>query len=1192
MDSYFSSSDSDEEFFERPVRGPRPTRPAPASPRGAGRALEEQLESLEAAQEALDDARAALETLGAAVKALSGLREELPPWLKALAVVEAAAGLPDALDALETASQHAAHEHEQLCAGEPLDRSAARGFKITRLALSALRLYHTKAAKRFDEAFKALDLESSRSKSPVLASPPRSASHKAGKEGNADGGDNDNDNDDNDDDDEDNGNDNDDDNVSSSSAPSEPPAAVPDSAAANAVADTAPSHEAVSPRSFTASRPPPIPVRRSAPPRSSKAGGMEDDPFSEQPLADIDASVSRARSRSKTPQQPTSAPASPRRGGAGPVSDNDSLIIIGGAERTRSPTQTVEESAAVSPKLNESGAFSLSLKDSGLFTRPDRSLVDPDQTPAPLQVTPARPPLPTSQSMSAVAPRSPRGAGVLTVGRKRGSNIRQPLASSSGSVPTAVATSAQPLRTDPPVGLKWGSDERPLKQLCKETEFPPLEDPVLRFEVSRRAGLLTSANFSITVTNNPEPQISVYEVKAQANVVRPISNVVKVTRSNKNHRKLKIWWRGEPVERFLFKSGREREIFVEAVWTYRQLVPRPVLYAEPIEIFIGTFNLGDAMPPASNIHLWLQPEKKFDLYVVSAQEGNYEIEKGDAKNAEQHFFSLIESSLGPNYVRVAQLSLLHIRHCVYVAKRHSHKVSNVRKGTVATGIGNVIGNKGGCFTSMTFNETSLCFVGCHLAAREERYEQRCTNVQQILQGINANQPTGLGPDTWFDYIFWTGDLNYRLTADRDAVCAWAKEGNVEKLLESDQLMLARSERKAFYQFTEPPIHFLPSYRYDRGSSVFSEEKMRTPSYCDRVLYKSKPGLTPTVTAYDCIHEVTTSDHHPVYATIIVDTLLTGILHSRRPCYIEIKDLSALGCPALVAEQPPVAMFYASFLKPQKQTRRGLVKDGTVTWEDALVPKLKPFFSSRELLALSYICVALRDGKNEIGQACIPLNDACGPQAADFVVKLVNGGLPAGELRGKVHIKWVRDEDGSVADPMDGATGETSRAPAALGTTGLSGSGKIALTSSGGAGGGNASSGGLLGNSGNAMTSGSGALSKRPVASIAGGGAILKQGYMLKQGSKVKSWKRRWFVFHENGELAYYPDPKSPKYLDKLHVDKVSAFPGAGKQNCLAVDTGKRRLLFCADTEADYDAWMRLLQDHCDRLVRLDSALEK
>ncbi len=141
------------------------------------------------------------------------------------------------------------------------------------------------------------------------------------------------------------------------------------------------------------------------------------------------------------------------------------------------------------------------------------------------------------------------------------------------------------------------------------------------------------------------------------------------------------------------------------------------------------------------------------------------------------------------------MSLLHIRLCVFVAKKHAHKISNVRKASVATGIGNVIGNKGGCFVSLSFNETSLCFVGCHLAAREERYEQRCTNVQQILQGINAEQPAGLGPDTWFDYVFWTGDLNYRLTADREEVCRWAKEGKVELLLQSDQLLQAKRESK-------------------------------------------------------------------------------------------------------------------------------------------------------------------------------------------------------------------------------------------------------------------------------------------------------------------------------------------------------------------------------------------------------------
>lgn len=36
----------------------------------------------------------------------------------------------------------------------------------------------------------------------------------------------------------------------------------------------------------------------------------------------------------------------------------------------------------------------------------------------------------------------------------------------------------------------------------------------------------------------------------------------------------------------------------------------------------------------------------------------------------------------------------------------------------------------------------------------------------------------------------------------------------------------------------------------------------------------------------------------------------------------------------------------------------------------------------------------------------------------------------------------------------------------------------------------------------------------------------KSGYLLKMGSRVKAWKRRWFILR-NGEILYYKSPVSP-----------------------------------------------------------------
>ena len=482
--------------------------------------------------------------------------------------------------------------------------------------------------------------------------------------------------------------------------------------------------------------PPPIPHRKTQThlekPSLEKSGekssggeksGGEEDPFSEQP---VEPAALRTRVKSSVAAPPLAKPTLP-------------------------PPPTQAPSPPASPRRTA------------------------EETSSMLASTPPPPASPAAVKGGATVGRRGMGSRGLGAGRSRAAVMSQEVGGSSKA--------AEP--------LEWGSVERPLRALCEAGDLELETETSFKFEVQRKAGLLLAANFSITVSRGgAEPSISIYDVKQQTSVQRPLSQVLKVTRSNKNPRKLKIHWRAGGADapaagcdRFLFASQLQREQFVECMWQFRKTVPQPLLYAEPIEIFIGTWNLGDAKPDDA-IDAWLHPHV-YDIYCVSAQEAGYDLEKGQG-NAEQHFFSLIQASLGPEYVLVAQLSLLHIRHAVYVAKRHAHKISNVRKASVATGIGNVIGNKGGCFVSMSFNETSLCFIGCHLAAREERYEQRCQNVEQILQGINAEQPPGLAPDTWFDYVFWTGDMNFRLVADRSEVCKWAKECNVEKLLQTDQ----------------------------------------------------------------------------------------------------------------------------------------------------------------------------------------------------------------------------------------------------------------------------------------------------------------------------------------------------------------------------------------------------------------------
>ncbi|KAK0265380.1 hypothetical protein LTR91_009842 [Friedmanniomyces endolithicus] len=64
------------------------------------------------------------------------------------------------------------------------------------------------------------------------------------------------------------------------------------------------------------------------------------------------------------------------------------------------------------------------------------------------------------------------------------------------------------------------------------------------------------------------------------------------------------------------------------------------------------------------------------------------------------------------------------------------------------------------------------------------------------------------------------------------------------LLSHDELHQQMQSRKAFHDgWQEGPITFLPTYKYDAGSvGVFdSSEKKRAPSWCDRIMYRTRRG---------------------------------------------------------------------------------------------------------------------------------------------------------------------------------------------------------------------------------------------------------------------------------------------------------------------------------------------------------------
>ncbi|KAI1631794.1 type II inositol-1,4,5-trisphosphate 5-phosphatase [Biscogniauxia mediterranea] len=71
------------------------------------------------------------------------------------------------------------------------------------------------------------------------------------------------------------------------------------------------------------------------------------------------------------------------------------------------------------------------------------------------------------------------------------------------------------------------------------------------------------------------------------------------------------------------------------------------------------------------------------------------------------------------------------------------------------------------------------------------------------------------------------------------------QATLDSLLPHDQLRRLIKQRRAFHEgWEEGPITFLPTYKYDVGTvGLFdSSEKKRAPSWCDRILYRTRTDL--------------------------------------------------------------------------------------------------------------------------------------------------------------------------------------------------------------------------------------------------------------------------------------------------------------------------------------------------------------
>eukprot|EP00937_MAST-01D_sp_MAST-1D-sp2_P005396 g5396.t1 len=517
-----------------------------------------------------------------------------------------------------------------------------------------------------------------------------------------------------------------------------------------------------------------------------------------------------------------------------------------------------------------------------------------------------------------------------------------------------------------------------------------------------------------------------------------------------------------------------------------------------LKVLCAAWNVGNAAPPA-DLDPWIPrggraPKAEgggcYDVVAVGVQECDYKAADDAADDSAavgggadlgrlHHFLRSVQAHLGADaYVTVATAELMEMRLIVLLHRAHEGglDVRSVETAKSATGIAHTIGNKGGLTCAFWLYGTSLCFTSCHLAAHEkEKFMlRRNADVAEVMAEALVGDKK-LDIESQFHHSFLMGDLNYRVNlgiaeggrrpvdskeqhaAHRAEALALVEARDWAALRGCDELQDQMRKGKVLWGWQDLPPSFRPTFKVERESVRERFHEKRTPSYCDRILYRSLPvyegRCRPTL--FDSCPTLVTSDHKPVRAVFSVDTCAPiRISHDALTCpEIRVTDLSCTPAAAAAAAAPepgsadareqlwalpgkalrgafsrfkagdPYIKFCSDppqLLRHAKSNRRSpatktLLATGSPAWRDEQVPQMLLGSTSRADLARAHLILAEMDfdptsGDDPLGYAVLPLRDflhRAGPVAFECEMAC-HGRGPVGTVRGKAQVLWPKD----------------------------------------------------------------------------------------------------------------------------------------------------------------------------------------
>ncbi|VDP20804.1 unnamed protein product [Echinostoma caproni] len=166
---------------------------------------------------------------------------------------------------------------------------------------------------------------------------------------------------------------------------------------------------------------------------------------------------------------------------------------------------------------------------------------------------------------------------------------------------------------------------------------------------------------------------------------------------------------------------------------------------------------------------------------------------------------------------------------VFVRRNLLPAITNIESESTPSGYAGVMGNKGGVSVRFEICGVNLIILSCHFTAHKENQRDRLNDYLDIINHQSfRDEDVNVILD--HDYVFWMGDLNFRLeNITKTEAEKLIIEKRFSELLKHDQLNMMKNQKLIFQDFCEGEINFPPTFKFDKGTEIYDSRLLQKDS---------------------------------------------------------------------------------------------------------------------------------------------------------------------------------------------------------------------------------------------------------------------------------------------------------------------------------------------------------------------------